>query len=368
MHFPMTPAGMLAKASNLRMWCTWGTISHGLRRNAGTGGKINLIRQEEQELADTRSIPPYAALRAFEALARFGGVRRAAQYLGVHHSVVSRHVTRLEAWLGVPLLCWSRKQFTLTDVGCQYHARISAALSDIDVATRAIIEPDAARTVRICCSTGLSTQWLAAQISEFEKGHPQIRIELRPSDAPANLLVHEAEVNIYLHLDDSPDNAAPPGLKAFTLLRPAVMLAASPVLAEQLSGISAPEDLLRFPLLHGNRRSEWRLWFKRQGVDMPEDAPGELCWNPHMALEAARLGRGVLLANRIFFERDLARGELVEVKVPGATDAAIGAYVFVAREDRWNTPAMVALRSFVMQRLSATREEAHGRVQPSNPN
>jgi LysR family transcriptional regulator, glycine cleavage system transcriptional activator len=303
-----------------------------------------------------KTLPPFATLRAFEALVRAGGVRKAAQHLGVHHSVVSRHVTHLEAWLGVPLLHWSRNQFTLTEEGERYHARISAAISEIAQATSEVAGREAGRPLRIWCSPGLSIQWLAGEIAEFEKLPPHYRVELKPSDTPANLQAHEADVNIYFHLDDTFVDPARRGLRAHLLTRPQAILAASPDLARRLSGISSPADLLNAPLLHGSQKDEWRAWLTYQGVEAPADLAGELCWNPHMALEAARLGRGVLLANRFFFERDLARGDLVEVEAPGAAAGAIGRYLFVAREDRWTTPAMVALRTFITERMRSMEE------------
>lgn len=185
----------------------------------------------------------------------------------------------------------------------------------------------------------------------FDALHPEIRLEIKPSDTPANLLAHEADANIYLHLDDERSDPAGPGLKAQILARPKTMLAVSPHLAARLPKELVPGDLLGLPLLHGSRKNEWRMWFCNQGVDIDGDVPGELCWNHHMALEAARLGRGVLLANRIFFERDLLRGDLVELGVSDALTDAIGSYVFVAREDRWTAPPLAALRAFVAQRL-----------------
>ena len=269
----------------------------------------------------------------------------------MHHSVVSRHVTHLEAWLGVPLLRWSRNQFALTEDGERYHARISAAISEMARATSEIVGLEAGRPLRLWCSPGLAIPWLAGEVVEFEKQHPNCRIELKPSEAPANLQVHEADVNIYFHLDATFVDPVRPDLKAQLLARPRAMLAASPDLVRQLAGIASPRDLLDLPLLHGSQTDEWRAWLTHQGVDTPEALPGQLCWNPHMALEAARLGRGVLLGHRLFFERDFARGDLVELEAPGARPVAIGGYLFVAREDRWSTPAMAAVRSFIIARM-----------------
>lgn len=300
-------------------------------------------------LAD-RTLPPFAALRAFEALVSAGAVRKAAQTLGLHHSVVSRHLTQLEAWLGTPLVKWSGKQFSLTESGEVYYERISSAIAEIALATRDVMGAEAGRPLRIWCSPGLSIQWLASQIAEFEAQHVGIRVELKPSENPADLLKYEADANIYFHLDGNPDDQPGRGLKAHQLARPNGMVAASPELARRIPEVRSAADLLELPLLHGNQKDDWRLWFLLNGVAVTGELPGEMCWHPNMALEAARLGRGILLANRFFLDRDLARGDLVEIVVPDASKS-FGVYLFTAREDRWTTPALAALRRFLNERM-----------------
>ncbi|WP_395395958.1 LysR family transcriptional regulator (plasmid) [Novosphingobium sp. BL-8A] len=298
-----------------------------------------------------RSLPPFAPLRAYDAVVRFGGIRRAAQHLGLHHSVVSRHLSQLEAWLGVPLLRWSGRRFTVTSAGARFHTRVSGAIAEIAAATSEARDKEAARPIRIWCSHGLSIEWLAAQIAEFERLNSKIDLVLRPSDEPANLLLHEADVNIFMYHDEEMQTGLAPGLKAQLLVRPQAIVAASPALAEQLSWVTSAADLLAAPLLHGRHTDDWRRWFESNGVTTPGHLPGELCWHPHMSLEAARLGRGVLLSNRFFVERCLTLGDLGELRLPGAGNRPFGGYLFIAREDRWTAPYLVTLRRFLVERM-----------------
>ena len=54
--------------------------------------------------ADRKALPPFATLRAFEAVGTLRGIRRAAQALKLDHAVVSRHIRSLEEWAGVRLV------------------------------------------------------------------------------------------------------------------------------------------------------------------------------------------------------------------------------------------------------------------------
>ena len=87
-------------------------------------------------LSNRKAIPPFAALRAFEAVGRVGGVRKAAAELRVDHAVVSRHLRFLEGWLGTTLFDRAGPTLQLTLSGEEYHRKVSAAINDIARATR----------------------------------------------------------------------------------------------------------------------------------------------------------------------------------------------------------------------------------------
>jgi len=86
-------------------------------------------------VANPKDYPPLAVLRAFEAVGRLHGIRRAAKELTVDHAVVSRHIRSLDAWVGAQLLTRNAKGYSLTELGSTYHEQISSALGAIASAT-----------------------------------------------------------------------------------------------------------------------------------------------------------------------------------------------------------------------------------------
>lgn len=298
------------------------------------------------------ALPPFASLRAFEAVFRTGGIRRAAAFLDLNHAVVSRHIRQLEAWLGGPLLNRSGNRLMLTEQGQRFHDRISAALLEIAFATAEFRGEAERGPVRLWCVPGLSIQWLSGQLAEFERLHPQMRVELKPSDSAPNLLTHEADADIrYVRGDALPELPRP--LHAFELARPEIMPVTSPALAGTLQ-LTSPQSLVGAPLLHEDDQAEWRAWLTLNGASVPQNLPGPLCWHAHLAIASARLGRGIALASRFLIQKDLERGELVEVEVPGARRVALGSYVLVAREDRWSSSGLAELRRFLRERARET--------------
>jgi DNA-binding transcriptional LysR family regulator len=73
-------------------------------------------------------------------------------------------------------------------------------------------------------------------------------------------------------------------------------------------------------------------------------------WHAHLAIAAARAGRGVALASTYLVGKDLEKGTLVELALPDSRPVVLGAYAFVTREDRWSFPVVTRLRRFLQSR------------------
>lgn len=97
-------------------------------------------RRPGSPLASRRALPPFETLRAFDAIARLGGVRKAAQYLSRDHAVISRHLRAIETWTGTKLIRRTAAGSVLTEDGVRYHRDIANALDIIARATVDLIQ------------------------------------------------------------------------------------------------------------------------------------------------------------------------------------------------------------------------------------
>src|SRR5215472_3817743 len=77
-------------------------------------------------------LPPLSGLRLFEAAARCGSFKRAAQELNLTPGALSHGIDSLEQWLDVELFERKARGVILTPAGRQYLPYISEALSMID--------------------------------------------------------------------------------------------------------------------------------------------------------------------------------------------------------------------------------------------
>jgi len=306
------------------------------------------------EKLSSKVIPAFAAVRAFEAVGRHGGIRAAAAALDIDHSVVSRHLRHMEDFVGVALVQRECGHLHLTEAGARYHGRISAALAELALATAEVRDPEAKNAILVWCVPGFATQWVADRLARFEAQWPTFNLELRPTDERANLNVHEADVDIRFYLDDWLPDPGGRGLRYVELVRPPIMIVASPAVASSLDGKITREGLLDLPLLHEENDHQWRAWMTLNGLRraLPQRIPGPLLWHAHLALAAARNNRGLALASTFLVERDLQAGTLVEVQVPGTEAVMMGAYAFVTREDRWTVETILQFRRFLQAEVA----------------
>lgn len=297
--------------------------------------------------AFSRTIPPFAALKAFEAFGRCGGIRKAAADLGLNHAVVSRHLRALEDWTGSRLIDRSSGQLTVE--GAAYFAQVSIAMKSLAYATHDLMHAASSDRLAIWSVPGFASQWLSRELVSFGEMHKDLEIELRPADVPPDFHHNEADFDVRFYGDAWDVPPADCLLQSVEIARPRILAVASPDFLASFGRIEQPGDLLKAPLLHEEHDEQWRAWFAANGLEHAERLRGDRLWHAHLALTSARLGAGIALASSFLLGDDLASGRLVEVASPpaGRPPIRLGGYVLVGRKDRWNRPIDSAFRRWL---------------------
>ncbi len=293
----------------------------------------------------SRRLPPLTALRAFEAVARLGGTRRAGEDLNVSHTVVSRHLQNLEAWAGVRLIERDGRGIALTAEGRRYFERITKGFDLIAAATEELSPRGGSGEMRIVCVPGLAVRWLTRRLADLEAALPGIDIVLQPTDRSPDFAKGEADAEIGFNLKPQP------GLTLVELAAPRFFPVASPVFVARRGPFAGPGDVAAAPLIHEESREQWRQWLAAAGLDPVPPLHGPRLWHADAAIEAALQGQGVALANRLLVGDDLAAGRLVEVL---ETDIALGAYGLRGPAAGWDGRSMVRLRNWLGSALADT--------------
>ena len=261
---------------------------------------------------------PLIALRAFGLVGAPGGVRAAARELGVSHSSVSRHLTELEAWIGVALFEPGRGASTPTAQGSELGRRVLAQLQDMAAAAAAARETRSRFSVTVSVAPSFAARWLLPRLPALERAHPRIELSVLVNqrlDAMAD------GIDLAVRMGAGPW----PGVRSEPLMDDVLYPAASPAFWAASGRADDPAGLLGLRLLHDRDPSaSWERWRREYGPPaLPLDRGPRLA-SSDLVLRAAELGQGVALARGRLAEGAVAAGALMrpfgarEVRLPDA--------------------------------------------------
>ncbi|HSX94104.1 MAG TPA: LysR substrate-binding domain-containing protein, partial [Hydrogenophaga sp.] len=125
----------------------------------------------------------------FSSLASAGSLSGAARELGITTSAVSKHLSLLEARVGVPLVNRTTRRMGLTPEGELFLEHARRILGDIDAMEELL---GAARStpkglLRINATLGFGRSHVAPLVSRFVQKHPQVQAQLQLSVNPPPL-------------------------------------------------------------------------------------------------------------------------------------------------------------------------------------
>jgi LysR family glycine cleavage system transcriptional activator len=250
-------------------------------------------------------LPPLNALRAFDAVARLGGVRLAAQSLHVTAAAVTQQVKLLERSLGVALLRREGRGVELTDAGHRLHAGTVRHLRAIAHAADEL-RPQG-RRVRVSTVPSFAVRWLVPRLKHFTALHPEVQIEVGADPRVINLDDREYDLAIREGLGRYP------GAETRLLLPLHLLPVCTPGYLRRVFGRVPARGWPKARLLHEVDHAWWAPWLDQAGISGVDVASGLHFSHTVMAIAAALDEQGVALVPRMFIEEELADGRLVAV-------------------------------------------------------
>ncbi|AOS96403.1 Glycine cleavage system transcriptional activator [Microbulbifer aggregans] len=249
------------------------------------------------------------SLRSFHAVGRHCHLRRAAEELHVSHPALSRQIRDLEERVGTPLFLRTGNRLELTAAGRRLHGVVSEAFARLEKGLL-YLDPDSLSGEVVIASTAtIAMRWLLRILREVQARYPEIRLRHVTIEPRAQRLSGEVDLAICLGEPEAP------GREVRALYQEHYLPVASPQLLQARGGgrsLAKPRDLLQLPLIH-DRQQQWPGWFTAQAVEYAPSAEGLTVDYAYQAMEAARLGMGVALADRLEVSEDLKSGRLATV-------------------------------------------------------
>ncbi|OAF05335.1 transcriptional regulator [Bradyrhizobium centrolobii] len=250
-------------------------------------------------------LPPLNALKAFEAAARHESFTRAAEELCVTQGAISHQVKALEAELAIKLFNRERHRLIITEAGRDYLAVVRDALDRIAAGTERLLQRQSAGVLTVSTSPDFAAKWLVHRLGHFAEAHAGI--DLRVSAAMHHVDFAREEVDLAVRHGDGNW----PGLDAVRLSQERLFAVCSPKLMSGRRRRLGAADILKFPLIHLDSRSDWEKWLRGVGIDDAGVTHGPVLNRASMVIDAAINGQGIALARTTLAAWDLINGRLV---------------------------------------------------------
>ncbi len=252
----------------------------------------------------------------FAKIVEHGSLSAAGDALGVAKSVLSQHLARLEADLGVRLIQRTTRKLQITDVGLRYYQRCRAVLAEVARASTVI--DDARGTprgvVRLTSPVNFAQAILAPVLADCMVEYPDVEVALDITNREVDLIAEGYDVALRIAL----------GIRASTLVVRSFLLkrhvlVASPAYLERHGVPQTPDDLRTATSLGGllgisrGGRHAWHLTAPNGEISVIPYAPRLVTEDIIVVKQAALAGCGIAELPPICCRDELADGSLVEL-------------------------------------------------------
>ncbi|MCX5543405.1 LysR substrate-binding domain-containing protein [Paraburkholderia sp. CNPSo 3076] len=254
-----------------------------------------------------RKIPNFVLLRAFEAAARLQSFALAARELHLTPSAISHQVKDLEAYFGRPLFIRRNRRIDPTPEALRLLDSLSRVFDVIESACTEVSLAPQAQVLAVYSAPSFAVKWLGPRLADFARHHPNITLRLSTGPEPLDL-TRAQEIDVAISYGGALER---PGVETVALgVEPLVPMCSPALLASagSVEALMQEATLIDSPL----SRVTWCDWFAANGLPLT-DRPRPSFDRAALAISAAADGMGVVLESTRLAERELARGDLVEV-------------------------------------------------------
>lgn len=254
----------------------------------------------------SRQLPPFSAVRAFEAAARNLSFKRAAEELHVSQSAISHQIRNLEDFLEARLFRRGSNGISLTRVGDEYLAVVSSVLERLDASTDDARRAGRNGPLRVQTTPAFASRWLIPRLANFGRCNPDIELCISTSIETPNFEADEVDFLVQYGMTPAA------GLVVEPLLASARSPVCSPHLLRNGRPLRMPDDLRHYTLLYDMVDDGWAEWFRCASANPAGLRKGPRFAHCDLSLRAAEQGQGIALGYIALLEPEFACGAIVK--------------------------------------------------------
>lgn len=252
------------------------------------------------------------SVRLFVLAAEKLNISAAGRDLGMAPAVASTRLAKLETLVGAELLHRSTRKVTLSQDGAEFlpYAREILAQEDTALAVLGRKNPEVTGTLRFAASSTFAQLYIVPLLPEFLERHPQLRLDLRLSDAQFDLI--EGSFDLALRNTILEDTS----LKCRKLAHDTRVLCAAPSYLERFGIPQDPNDLSHHKLIAFRDLSAKTLVAEngKTGFFDPGNSDCQLAVDDGLSHKLATIAGLGISANALWnIQAELVNGTLVRV-------------------------------------------------------
>ncbi|GAC14120.1 LysR substrate-binding domain-containing protein [Aliiglaciecola lipolytica] len=255
------------------------------------------------------NLPPLKSLHFFKVAAELSSFKLAAEQLFVTQAAVSQQIKLLEGFLGQTLFERSNRQTKLTYTGELLLPYVQQGFQQFKAGLKTISGDSNPNILRISTLHSFTSLWLMPRLPEFQKLHPELMVQL----APSNELVDFSRGDIDLAIRKGSGGYA--GLAEKKLVSDSLILVASPQIIHP-DQVNDPQVVFQLPWMEDTTPDVVSVYGeinKRFNVDIFGLQASIRANNSVVLVENAIAGRGFTLVNKSLVAEYLKNGSLLSL-------------------------------------------------------
>ncbi len=258
-------------------------------------------------LFSMRKIPNFVLLKAFEAAARLESFTLAAKELHLTPSAISHQIKELEEYFGKSLFLRRNRKVEATAEARRLLESLSRVFDVIEAACSEVTLAPNAQVLALHCAPSFAAKWLGPRLPEFIRDHPDITIRLTSGADPVDLIRNQ-EIDVSISYQFTPERS---GIISQSLGEERIVALCAPQLIDP--NVPIQEQVGKLILIESSlNHVTWKNWFELNQLNGPSSTTLSFD-RAALSISAAVDGMGAVLESIRFAEREMSRGELVEI-------------------------------------------------------
>jgi len=296
------------------------------------------------------SLPSLPSLRTFEAAARRGSFKAAAEELAVTPTAVSHQIRSLEEALGTALFVRRTRAVDLTAAGQVLFPAVNAGLTSILDAWGDL--RSAEQVITVTTIPAFATLRLVPALRDFERRNPDLSVRIDTGTGVVDLR-RDRRFDVAIRYGQKPY----PELHDTALIEETFGAYVAPSQAEAFADLSAASLIETEWRQPGLDAATWEMWFARAGLPA-RGRTSNMFDEELFVMQSAIAGQGVALLSSALVGDAVERGLLIPV-CPEVTLPGIG-YRALCLPERAETPKVRTFLRWLTETFGSGRGAPEG--------